>query len=92
MRLLCTLLRRRCGGVRFFFRVAIDADRTGDGLRRELCAELGLDFVSYRRVRLEKVARVLTALADPLAVIGIARAEPLDGVVLGRRVDQFAFL
>src|SRR5579864_2869723 len=78
VRLLCTLLRWRWGRVRFFFSGAIDADRTGDGLRRELCAELGLDFVSYRRVCLQEVARVLTALANPLAVVGIPCAELLD--------------
>ena len=39
-----------------------------------------------------RLAGVLAPLADPLALVGVPGAELFDDVLLGRHIDQLAFL
>src|SRR4029077_16129736 len=51
-----------------------------------------LDVRSHLGVLAQEVPRVLSPLADALAVVGVPRARLLDDALLGAEVDELALL
>ena len=65
-------------------------ERPGDG-HADGGADLGFDLVGHLGMLAQELARVVLALADLLAVVGVPRAGLLDDVVRDAELDDLAF-
>src|SRR5690606_20871030 len=81
MRMATTKKSVGLGGLGRFGHAARDADRLADPL---------LDLVGDGRIFLQELARVVLALADLLALVGVPGAGLLDDAVLHAQLDDLA--